>query len=262
MTVREAFKDELAMLDQLSACSDPAEHLLEETLTGVNPEVEVDGGLIHNVLHRIVRETLMRIYGTMLWVSTDLKVLKDPKPYYSLGVMAIEKDTGICITWDKRTKSPYLYRDLHSVEDIVRLLEEVDSRMLEVFGDEICRDNSDAVTTANQTIVEMARAYHVAVAYDADIDAEIWDVLEYLCDNPKLCPILKEIAKRTRETFPDALIAYRICQDPEKDDQYLLMRVQSPQPDDTLNEKLDQILNAVSSQFKGVSGWIRLTVEP
>jgi hypothetical protein len=260
MTVREAFKDELAMLDQLSGCSDSAEHLLEETLTGVNPGVGVDGGLIHNVLHRIVRETLMRIYGTMLWVSTDLVVLKDPKPHYSLGVMAIEKDTGICITWDKRTKSPYLYRDLYSIEDIVRLLEEVDSRMLEVFGDEICRDNSDAVTTANQTIVELARTYYVAVAYDADIDAEVWDVLEYLCDNPKLCLILKEIAKRTRETFPDAPIAYRICQDPEKGDQYLLMRVQPSQADDTLNEKLDQILSVVEGKLRNSSGRVRLTL--
>ncbi len=142
MTVREALKDELAMLDQLSGCSDQTEHWLEKTLTDVNPEVGFDGGihdLIHNVLRRIVRETLMRIYGTMLWVSTDLKVVEDPKPHYSLGVIAIEKDTGICITWDKRTKSPYIYRDLYSVEDFVGLLEEVDLRMVEVFGDEMGR---------------------------------------------------------------------------------------------------------------------------
>jgi len=262
MTVRDAFKDEMAMLAQLAGYSDPTEHLLEEILTDVNPEGGEMHGLIHNVLHRIVRETLMRIYGTLLWVSTDLKVLKDPKPHYSLGVMAIEKDTGICVTWDKRTNNPYLYRDLYSVDDFVRLLEEVDSRMLGVFGDEICRDNSDAVTTANQTISEMARTYNVFAAYDTDINAEIWDVLEYLCDNPELCPILKEIAKRTRETFPDTPITYRVCQDPEKGNKYLSVQVRPSQPDDTLNEKLDQILNAVSSQFKGVSGWIQLTVLP
>jgi hypothetical protein len=258
MTVRDAFKDEMAMLAQLAGYSNPTEHLLEEILTDVNP---VDGkmhGIIHNILHRVVRETLMRIYGTLLWISTDLKVLKDPKPYYSLGVMAIEKDTGICITWDKRTKSPYLYRDLYSVDDFVRLLEEVDSRMLEVFGDEICRDNSDAVTNANQTIHELARTYEIVIACVADA----WDVLEYLCDNPKLCPILKEIARRTRETFPDVPITYRVCQDPEKGNKYLSVQVQPSQPDDIFNEKLDQILNAVSSQFKDVSGWIQLTVLP
>jgi hypothetical protein len=260
MTVRDAFKDEMAMLAQLSGCSDPPEHLLEETLTDVNPWIGVDDrkyGLVHNVLHSIVRETLMRIYGTMLWVSTDLKVLKDPEPHYLLGVMAIEKDTGICITWDKCTKSPYLYRDLYSVEDFVRLLEEVDSRMWKIFGDELCRYYSDAVTTVNQTIYEIARTYYVVMAYGADI----WDVVEYLCDNLQLCPILREIAQRTRETFPDTPITYRVCQDPEKGNKYLSVQVQPYQPDDTLNEKLDQILNAVSSKFKGVSGWIRLAVE-
>jgi hypothetical protein len=256
MTVRDAFEDEMAMLAQLAGYSDPTEHLLEETLTEVNPAGGDIHGIIHNVLHRIVRETLMRIYGTMLWVSTDLEVKKDPKPHYSLGVMAIEKDTGICITWDKRTKSPYIYRDLYSVDDFVKLLEEVDLRMLEVFGDEMCRDNSNAVTAANQTTYEMARTYYIGVADGADA----WDVLEYLCDNPKLCPTLREIAQRTRETFPDTPITYRVCEDPEKGNKYLSVQVQPSQPDDTINEKLDQILNAVSSQFKDVSSWIKLTV--
>jgi hypothetical protein len=254
MTVREALKDELAMLGGSS------EQWLEEVLTNVNPEAGFDGGihdLIHNVLRRIVRETLMRLYGTLLWVSTNLKVLEDPKPHYSLGVIAIEKNTGICVTWDRHAKTPYLHRDLYSVEDFVGLLEEVDSRMLEVFGDEICRNNSDAVTTANQTINEIARTYNFFVAYDADI----WDVVEYLCDNPKLCPILKEIAKRTRETFPDTPITYKVCQDPEKYNKYsLVVQVRPSQPDDTLKEKLDQILNAVSSQFGDVSGWLQLVV--
>jgi hypothetical protein len=256
MTVRDAFKDEMAMLDELTGCSNPTEQWLEEVLTNVDAETEPNDyhNLIHSVLWRIVRETLMRIYGSSLWVSTDLKVLKDPKPHYLLGVIAIEKDTGICVTWDKCAKTPYLYRDLYSVEDLIGLIEGVDLKVGEIFGAEARGNYSEALTSAIQTLGELARTYNVSMAYDADI----WDVLEYLCDNPKLCPILKEIAKRTRETFPNASITYRFYRDPEKGDEYLRVQVKPSQPDDTLNEKLDQILNAVYSQFKGASDWIRL----
>jgi len=260
MTVRDAFKDEMAMLDQLTGCSDPTEHWLGEVLSNVVAEVETDAhhSLIHAVLRRIVKETLMRIYGSLLWVSTDLEVLKDPKPHYSLGVIAIEKDTGICVTWDKHAKSPYLYRDLYAVEDLIGLIEEVDLKTSEIFGAEARGNYSEALTSANQTLDELARTYKVFEARDAS-EA---DVSEFLCEYPRLCPALKEIAKRTRETFPDASITYRVYHDPEIDDEYVLVRVQPSQPDDTLNEKLDQILNAVSSKFKGVGGWIRLAVEP
>jgi hypothetical protein len=260
VTVEEALRDELAMLGQSGYCTS-TERWLEGVLTDVNPDVGFDGG-IHNLYHslfrRIVRETLMRIYGTLLWVSTDLQVLENPKPHYLLGVIAIERSRGICVTWNKHTKSPYLYRHLYSVDDFVRLLEEVDLGVSRVLGDGVRSNYSEAVTTANQTSAEIAHTYKVFVAYDADI----WDVVEYLCDNPKLCPILKGIAKRTRETFPDASITYRVYQDPEIDDKYLVVQVKPSQPDDTANEKLDQILGAVSSKFKGVSGRIQLVVEP
>ena len=256
MTVRDAFKSEMAMLDELAGCSNPTEQWLEEVLTNVDAETEPTDyhSLIHSVLWRIVRETLMRIYGSLLWVTTDLKVLKDPKPHYSLGVMAIEKETSICVTWDKHAKTPYLYRELYSVEDLIGLIEEVDLRVGEIFGAEARGDYSEALTSANQTLNELARTYNVSAARDASVI----DVSEFLCEYPRLCPALKEIAKRTRDAFPDASITYRLHHDPEVGDEYLLVRVQPSQPDDTLNAKLDQILNAVCSQFKGASGWIRL----
>lgn len=257
MTVRDAFKDEMVMLDQLAGCSDPTEQRLEEVLTSVNTEIEPNGyhDLIHNVLRRIARETLMRIYGSLLWVSTDLKVLKDPKPHYLLGVIAIEKDTGICVTWSKRTKSPYLYRDLYSVDVFVGLLEEVDLRVSAIFGDEVRFDYSDAVTDANFTLKELARTYRVVVAADADI----WDVLDYLCDHDDLCPTLREIAKLVRGAFPDATITLSVSHDPEIDDECLTVQLQPKQPNTTLNEKLEHILNAVNGKLRQSSGWVRLT---
>jgi hypothetical protein len=261
MTVRDAFKDELAMLDELAGCSTPTEQWLEEALTDVNPDVGFDGGihdLNHAVLRRIVRETLMRIYGSLLWVSTNLKVLEDPKPHYLLGVIAIEKDLGICITWDRRTKTPYLYRDLYSVDDLVQLLEEVDLRAGGILGDEVRFDYSDAVTSANLTLKEIVRTYRVTVAADADV----WDVLEYLCDHYDLCPTLKEIAKLVRETFPDATITLSVCHDPEIDDEYvdeyLKVEVKPSAPDPTLNDKLDRILNVIAGKLRNSSGWVQI----
>jgi hypothetical protein len=260
MTVRDAFKDEMAMLDKLSGCSDPTEQWLGEVLTDVDAETEPSDyhNLIHSVLRRIVRETLMRIYGTMLWVSTDLKVLKDPKPHYLFGVIAIGKDTGICVTWDKHTKTPYLYRDLYSVSDLVGLLEEVGLRASGVLGDKVRLDYSKAVTDANLTLKELAHTYRVIVAADADV----WDVLEYLCDHCNLCPTLKEIAKLVRDAFPDATITLKVSHDPEVDDDCLVMQVQPKRPDATLNEKLDRILNVIEGKLRNSSGWVRLTCQP
>jgi hypothetical protein len=257
VTVRDAFKDEMAMLDELAGCSTPTEQWLEEVLTDVDAEIEPNGyhDLIHSVLRRIARETLMRIYGSLLWVSTDLKVLKDPKPHYLFGVIAIEKDTGTCVTWSKRTESPYLYRDLYSVDDFVGLLEEVDLRVSAIFGDEVRFDYSDAVTDANFTFKELARTYRITLAADTDV----WDVLDYLCDHDDLCPTLKEIVKLVRETFPDATITLSVSHNPEIDDECLTVQVQPKQPDATLNEKLDRILNAVNGKLRNSSGWVRLT---
>jgi hypothetical protein len=260
VTVRDAFKGEMAMLDKLSGCSDPTEQWLGEVLTDVDAEIEPNDyyDLIHNVLRRIARETLMRIYGSSLWVSTDLKVLKDPKPHYLFGVIAVEKDTGICVTWDKCAKTPYLYRDLYSVDDFVRLLEEVDLRVSNIFGDEVGFNYSDAVTDANLTLKELAHTYKVIVAADADV----WDVLEYLCDRCDLCPTLKEIAGMVREAFPDATITLKVSHDPEVDDDCLVMQVQPKQPDATLNEKSDRILNVIEGKLRNSSGWVRLTCQP
>ena len=257
MTVRDVFKDEMAMLDELVGCSTPTEQWLEEVLTDVDAEVEPNGyhDLIHNVLRRIARETLMRIYGSLLWVSTDLKVLKDPKPHYLFGVIAIEKDTGICVTWDKRTKTPYLYRDLHSVDDLVGLLEKVDLRVSAIFGDEVRSDYSEAVRNANFTLKELAHTHRITLAADTDV----WDVLDYLCDHDDLRPALKEIARLVRVTFPDATITLSVSHDPEIDNECLTVQVQPKQPDATLNEKLDRILNAVNGKLRNSSGWVRLT---
>jgi hypothetical protein len=258
VTVRDAFKDEMAMLDELCGCRTPTEQWLEEILTDVDAEIEPNGyhDLIHNVLRRIARETLMRTYGSLLWVSTDLKVLKDPKPHYLFGVIAIEKDTGTCVTWDKRTKTPYLYRDLYSVDDFVRLLEEVDLRVGDIFGDEVRFNYSDAVTDANLTLKELVRTYEVTVAADADV----WDVLEYLCDHNDLCPTLKKIAGLVREAFPDATITLSVSHDPEvDDDDCLVVQVRPKRPDATLNEKLDHILNVIEGKSRNSSGWVRLT---
>jgi hypothetical protein len=260
MTVRDAFKDEMAMLAQPKTEEEVEGKWLEEILTDVDISVKSDDTheLIHAVLQRIVRETLVRIYGRLLWIDTDLKVMEDPTPHYLLGVMAIERDAGICVTWDKHAKTPYLYRDLYSVEDLIRLIEGVDLKVCEFFGAEARGNYSEALTSANQTLDELARTYNVFEARDASVI----DVSEFLCEHPRLCPALKEIAKRTRETFPNATTTIGVYHDPETDDEYLRVQVQPSQPDDTLNEKLDQILNAVSGKFKGVSGWIRLAVEP
>lgn len=226
MTVRDAFKDEMAMLDQLTGCSDPTKHWLEETLTGVDPEGGDIHGIIHNVLHRIVRETLMRIYGSSLWVSTDLKVLKDPKPHYLLGVIVIEKDTGICVTWDKYAKSPYLYRDLYSVDDFVGLLEDVALRVDGVLGYKVRGNYSSAVTSAWKTLNELLRSYEVRVADDIDL----LDVVEYLCTYPNLCAILLKEAELTKETDPHAIIALRLRQTAGTKDVHLEMQVVSQNP--------------------------------
>ena len=238
MTVRDAFKDEMAMLDELCGCNTPTEQWLEEVLTDVDAEVEPNGyhDLIHNVLRRIARETLMRIYGSVLWVSTDLKVLKDPKPHYLFGIIVIEKDTGICVTWDKRTKSPYLYRDLYSVDDFVGLLEEVDLRVSAIFGDEVRSDYSEAVRNANLTLKELAHAYGVTVAADTDVG----DIVEHLCDHSHLCKKLKVSAGLFRATFPDAPITLSVYYNPLIDSERLLLQVQPDfrkQPDTTLNEE-------------------------
>ena len=237
MTVREAFKGEMAMLDELCGCGTQTEQWLEEVLTDVDAEIEPNGyhDLIHSALRRIVRETLMRIYGSSLWVSTDLKVLKDPKPHYLFGVIAIEKDTGICVTWDKRTKSPYLYRDLYSVDDFVGLLEEVDLRVSGIFGDEARSDYSEAVTNANLTLKELAHTYGVTVAADTDV----WDIVEHLCDRSDLCKKLKASAELFRATFPDAPITLSVYYNPIIGGERLLLQVQpnfQSLPDATLNE--------------------------
>jgi hypothetical protein len=228
MTVRDAFKDEMAMLDELAGCSEPTEHWLEEVLTNVDAETEPNDyhNLIHSVLWRIIRETLMRIYGTMLWVSTDLTVKKDPKPHYSLGVMVIEKDTGICITWDKRTKTPYLYRDLYSVDDFVGLLEDVALRVDKVLGYKVRGNYSSAVTSAWKTLNELLRSYGVRVAGDVDL----LDVVEYLCTYPNLCAILLKEAELTKETDPHAIIALRLHQTAGTKDVHLEMQVVSQNP--------------------------------
>jgi hypothetical protein len=237
VTVRDAFKDEMAMLDELCGCSTPTEQWLEEVLGDVDAEIEPNGyhDLIHNVLRRIARETLMRIYGSSLWVSTDLKVVKDPKPHYLFGVIAIEKDTGICATWDKRTKSPYLYRDLYTVDDFVGLLEEVDLRVSDIFGDEVRSDYSEAVTNANITLKEIVHEYGVTVAADTDV----CDVLDFLCQRNDLCKKLKATAGLFRATFPDATLTLSIYYNPLIDGERLMLQVQPNflnQSDATLNE--------------------------
>jgi hypothetical protein len=238
MTVRDAFKDEMVMLDEVASCSTPTEQWLEEVLTNVDAEIEPNDNhdLIHAVLRRIARETLMRIYGSLLWVSTDLKVLKDPKPHYLLGVIAIEKDTGICVTWDKRTKNPYLYRDLYSVDDLVGLLEEVDLRVSGIFGDEVRSDYSEAIMNANRTLKELACKYGVTVDANTNVD----DVLDYLCNHNNLCKNLKASAALFREVFPDATITLCVYYNPLIDSERLMLQVQPhfpEQPDATLNEE-------------------------
>jgi hypothetical protein len=237
MTVRDAFKDELAMLDELEGCSEPTKQWLKEVLTNVDAEADSDSShdLIHAVLRRIVRETLMRIYGSALWVSTDLKVLKDPKPHYSLGVIAIEKNTGVCVTWNKRTKSPYLYRDLFSVNDLVRLLMEVDLRGVCILGKEVRSDYSEAITNANRTLKELVRKYGVTVAANTDV----WDILDYLCEHSDRCKTLMASAALWRGTFPDATITLSIYYNPLIGGERLMMQVQpnfSELSDATLNE--------------------------
>ncbi len=86
------------------------------------------------------------------------------------------------------------------------------------------------------------------------------EIIDYLCEFPDVINLLKEMAIKTRDYFPDAKLVLEVYKDPEIDYKYLALLVRYPNYDEEtfkrLMENIRQLRRDFKGRFKDNEGWI------
>ena len=91
------------------------------------------------------------------------------------------------------------------------------------------------------------------------------EIMDYLCEFPDVINLLKEMAIKTREYFPDAKLVLEVYKDPEIDYKYLALYVRYPNYDEEifkqLMENIWRIEDCFQESFKDKEGSIAILTD-
>jgi len=86
-------------------------------------------------------------------------------------------------------------------------------------------------------------------------------IREYLSKFPDIMDVIPQAIGAARKYFPGAQIVIDVYQDPEIDDQYLILYIRLRHYDDSFMERLENAEAEFLNQLVGKSGWIQLTTD-
>ena len=112
---------------------------------------------------------------------------------------------------------------------------------------------SESIVIAIEVLIDwLARQVHVR-SPDA--------IREYLSKFPDIMDVIPQAIGAARKYFPGAQIVIDVYQDPEIDDQYLILYIRLRHYDDSFMERLENAEAEFLNQLVGKSGWIQLTTD-
>jgi len=86
-------------------------------------------------------------------------------------------------------------------------------------------------------------------------------IREYLSLFPDLADVASYAVEAARRRFPDAQLVLDVYQDPEIDDEYLVLYVRMPHYDDSVMERIATAEAEYLDMLADKSGWIQLTTD-
>ena len=86
-------------------------------------------------------------------------------------------------------------------------------------------------------------------------------IREYLSKFPDIMDVIPQAIDAAKRHFPEAQIVADVYQDPEIDDQYLVLYVRLEHYVDSFMERLENAEAEFLNQLAGKSGWIQLIAD-
>lgn len=103
-------------------------------------------------------------------------------------------------------------------------------------------------------------AFLARIANSAQIARES-QVREYLSLFADIADVASYAVEAARRRFPDAQLVLDVYQDPEIDDEYLVLYVRMPHYDDSVMERIAAAEAEYLDMLADKSGWIQLTTD-
>ena len=86
-------------------------------------------------------------------------------------------------------------------------------------------------------------------------------IRDYLSKYPDIIDVVPQAIGAAKRHFPEAQIVADVYQDPQINDQYLVLYVRLKNYDDSFIERLENAEADFLNQLAGKSGWIQLTTD-
>ena len=103
-------------------------------------------------------------------------------------------------------------------------------------------------------------AFLARIANSAQIARES-RIREYLSLFPDIADVASYAVEAARRRFPNAQLVLDVYQDPEIDDEYLVLYVRMPHYDDSVMERIAAAEAEYLDMLADKSGWIQLTTD-
>lgn len=84
---------------------------------------------------------------------------------------------------------------------------------------------------------------------------------KYLLRNSDLSPLMKKVCSKVRNSFPAAELALTVYQDPETQDEYLVLYVRESRYELGILERIDAATAEFAPQFEMVTGDLLVTTD-
>lgn len=87
------------------------------------------------------------------------------------------------------------------------------------------------------------------------------EVSGYLLQFPSLIALTLAVAGAAQEGFPEAQLVLEVYQDPEAEDEFLVLNVRLREYDESVMRKIRNVREKFSDQLASAAGWLLLTTD-